>query len=58
MRYNIVLKDNDKFVLASCPSLELAEKYLKEMIETDKKLASYYNWSKMPEYKIVKEEEK
>jgi hypothetical protein len=38
--------------------LELAKKYLKEMIETDKKLASYYNWNKMPEYKIVKEEEK
>ena len=57
MRFNIVLKDNDNFVLASCPTLEFAEKYLKEMYETDKKLAKYYNWNKMPEYKIVKVKE-
>jgi len=42
MRFNIVLKDNDKFVLASCPTLEFAKKYLKEMYETDKELAKYY----------------
>lgn len=57
MRFNIVLKDNDKFVLASCPTLEFAEKYLREMYETDKELAKYYNWNKMPEYKIVKVKE-
>ena len=57
MRFNIFLKDNDKFVLASCPTLEFAKKYLKEMYETDKELAKYYNWDKMPEYKIVKVKE-
>lgn len=57
MRYNIVLKDNDKFVLASCPTLEFAKKYLNAMKETDKQLAKTYNWDKMPEYKIVKVKE-
>lgn len=57
MRFNIVLKDNDKFVLASCPTLQFAKKYLKEIKETDKQLAEYYNWSKMPKYKIVKANE-
>lgn len=40
-RFNIVLIDNDKFVLASCPIIrQLAEKYLKEMYDTDKQLAN------------------
>jgi hypothetical protein len=54
MRYNIVLKDNKDFILASCNNLELAEKYLKEMYKTDKELQRYYNWSKLPEYEIIK----
>ena len=54
IKYNIVLKENDKFILAQCETLEFAKKYLEEMKETDKFLADYYNWSKMPKYKIVK----
>lgn len=54
MRYNIVLKDNEKFVLASCPTLAFAKSYLKEMYATDETLAKTYNWNRKPEYKIVK----
>ena len=54
MKYNIVLEDNQDFVLASCQSLEAAEKYLKNMEETDKELQKYYNWSKLPKY-VIKE---
>lgn len=53
MKYNIVEVGNENFVLACCPTLKLAKKYLKEMIETDKKLQKYYNWSRVPEYKIM-----
>ncbi len=53
MQYNVVLEDNQKFVLASCPSLEFAENYLKEMYKIDKQLAKHYNWSKIPKYKII-----
>ena len=52
-KYNIVLLDNQNFVLASCNSLEFAKKYLEEMKETDKELQKYYNWSKLPKYKII-----
>lgn len=51
--YNIVLKDNESFVLASCQTLDRAKKYLKEMEKTDKYLCKYYNWSKLPSYKII-----
>lgn len=57
-QYNIVLEDNSKLVLASCPTLEFAENYLKEMFKTDKQLAKYYNWNKIPKYKIIKKREK
>lgn len=53
-RYDIVEKDKKDFILASCLSLELAKKYLKEMKETDKSLQKYYNWEKLPEYEIIK----
>lgn len=53
IKYNIVLEDNQEFILASCPTLEFAENYLKEMYETDKQLAKYYNWNNMPKYKII-----
>ncbi|MBQ9658694.1 MAG: hypothetical protein IJV31_08010 [Clostridia bacterium] len=52
--FNIVLSDNKEFVLASCPTLELAEKYLRDIQKNDKKLAKYYNWQKLPKYEIVK----
>lgn len=55
MRYNIVLKDNKDFILASCKTLEEAERYLDDMAQTDKKLKTYYNWAKTPEYIIIKE---
>ena len=57
IKYNIVEEDNDDFILASCNTLELAKKYLKSMIKTDKKLQKYYNWSKLPVYKIIESEE-
>lgn len=57
MRYNIVLKDNDKFILASCKTLELAKKYLEDIEKTDKELQKSYNWSKLPEYEIIEEKE-
>lgn len=56
LKYNIVLKDNDKFILASCPTREFAESYLQEMLKTDEELAKIYNWSRKPEYKIIEQE--
>lgn len=53
MQYNVVLEDNQDFVLASCPTLKFAENYLKEMCKIDKQLAKCYNWSKIPKYKII-----
>lgn len=53
-KYNIVLEDMQDFVLASCQSLEIAEKYLKDMKKRDKELKNYYGWSKLPKY-IIKE---
>lgn len=54
-RFNIVLEDNESFILASCPTLEFAEKYLQDMRENDLKLQKYYNWSKLPQYKIIEQ---
>lgn len=56
--YNIVLSDNKDFILASCPTYELAQKYLKDIIKTDKYLAKYYNWDKLPKYEIIEEKRK
>lgn len=56
-KYNIVLKENKTFILAQCEDLNFAEKYLKEMEENDKKLQKYYNWSKLPEYEIVENDD-
>ncbi len=56
MKYNIVLADNKDFVLASCNSKELAEKYLKNMKKTDKYLQKYYGWKQLPKY-LIKESE-
>jgi hypothetical protein len=57
MKYNIVLKDNNNFILASCKTLELAKKYLEDMKKTDKELQKSYNWSKLPEYQIIEGKE-
>lgn len=54
MKYNIVLEDMQDFVLASCQSLEIAEKYLEDMKKRDKELKKYYGWSKLPKY-LIKE---
>ena len=56
MNCNIVLKDNENFILASCKTLEFAKKYLKDIKDTDKKLKKYYGWKKLPSYKIIKEQ--
>ena len=56
MRFNIVEIGNEEFVLASCPTLKMAQRYLKEMYKTDKKLQKYYGWSRTPEYKIIESE--
>lgn len=53
-KYDIVLSDKKDFILASCQSLEIAEKRLADMYEVDKKLASYYKWEKLPQYEIIK----
>lgn len=54
--YNIVLSDNKDFILATCKTYELAVKYLKDITGTDKYLAKYYGWTKLPKYEIIKEE--
>lgn len=56
MKYNIVLEDSKEFVLTSCKTLEEARKRLKEIIKTDKELATYYNWEKIPRYEIIESE--
>lgn len=53
-KFNIVLEDMQDFVLASCQSLEVAEKYLEDMKKTDKFLQKYYGWSNLPKY-LIKE---
>jgi len=52
--YNIVLKDNLTFCLCSSPTLEIAKKRLEQIKENDKQLQKYYNWKKLPQYKIIK----
>lgn len=56
--YKIVLEDNPGYTLiGNIKDIETAKERLKEMIETDKYLAKYYNWSKLPRYLILEEEE-
>ena len=57
MKYNIVETNNKLVVLASCNSYEFACKYLQDITKTDKELAKYYGWSKLPQYEIIKEVE-
>ena len=57
MKYNIVETNNKSIVLASCNSYEFACKYLKDMLKTDRELAKYYGWSKLPQYEIIEEKE-
>jgi hypothetical protein len=56
--YKIVLEGNPGYTLiGNIKDIETAKERLKEMIETDKYLAKYYNWSKLPRYLILEEEE-
>lgn len=57
MKYNIVETNQKDIVLASCNSYEFACKYLKDIIKTDRELAKYYGWSKLPQYEIIEEKE-
>ena len=54
MKYNIVETNNKLVVLASCGSYEFACKYIQDMTNTNKVLAKYYGWSKLPQYEIIK----
>ena len=55
MKYNIVETNNKNIVLVQTNTYEYALERLQDIIETDKKLAQYYNWSKLPQYEIIKE---
>lgn len=50
-RYNIYNKKNNS-IMVSSPTKEMADKQLKEMYETDKKLGAHYGWKEYPEYEI------
>jgi len=56
--FNIVLEDMQNFVLCSSPTLEIAQKRLEDIKKTDLELQKYYNWDKLPKYKIIKERKK
>ena len=56
-KYNIVQNDLPDIVLASCSSLEKAKEYLKNIKINDKYLQKIYDWKKLPEYKIIENEE-
>lgn len=56
-RFNIVEINKEDFVLASCPTMEIANERLLDMYKTDRELAKYYGWTKLPLYKIVESEE-
>ena len=51
--YNIVEVGKENIILVSSNDLEFIKNYLKDIIETNKFLAKYYNWSRIPEFKIV-----
>lgn len=53
--FNIALEDNQNFVLCYCPTLEIAQKRLEDIKTTDLELQKYYNWEKLPKYKIIEE---
>ena len=57
MKYNIVETNQKNIVLVQTTTYEYALERLQDIIETDKKLAKYYNWSKLPQYEIIKESE-
>lgn len=56
-RYKIVQTNLLNITLASCDSLEFAQKYLEDIKENDKYLQKLFGWSKLPEYKIIEIEE-
>ena len=57
MRYKIVLENNTDFVLVETDTLEKAKKQLDDMLKTDLYLSEYYNWDKLPKYKIIESED-
>ena len=57
MRYKIVLEDNTDFVLVETDTLEKAKKQLDDILETDLYLSKYYNWDRIPKYKIIESED-
>ena len=57
MRYKIVLEDNTDFVLVETDTLEKAKKQLDDILETDLYLSEYYNWDRLPKYKIIESED-
>ena len=57
MRYKIVLEDNTDFVLVETDTLEKAKKQLDDILETDLYLSKYYNWDRLPKYKIIESED-
>lgn len=57
MRYKIVLEDNTEFVLVETDTLEKAKKQLDDMLKTDLYLSEYYNWDRIPRYKIIESED-
>lgn len=52
--YNIVLKENKSFVLASCKTLKQGKSYLENMKKLDKHLFKVYHWKRLPQYEIIK----
>lgn len=56
IKYNIVLKDNRTFILASCDTEEQAKSRLQDMEATDLYLGNWFNWEKLPQYEIIKTE--
>ena len=51
--YNIVEVGKENIILVSSNDLEFTKNYLKDIIKTNKFLAKYYNWTRIPEFKIV-----
>ena len=50
-RYNIY-NNKTNTIMASSPTKEMADRQLKEMYDTDKKLGEHYGWKEYPEYSI------
>lgn len=56
-KFNIYDEKNG-MLLVSAPTQEIANRQLKEMYETDKKLQKSYGWKELPKYRIEKKKGK